>query len=284
MDEICRLGLLITMGSLTGALFFLWVGARISFWKAEGVKVLEPGYVPPLPKWHRRFIRMALGKLFVFLYVGRLRIINKRYLKYCGRVIASPNHQTERDAVLLTFLMGMRNARYFIAKTQAGGIRAPLIAFTGGITVEHETKRGPLRALQAAIRAMQEEPNTDFIIFPQGKLVKDNTLQRGEFFEGVIVLGEKSAEESMRTVAYLPIGIYYDRNPKNATLLHKLLRGIGFKNFRSFFGDVVSGAYVAVGKPMPADAQPEDKKAAMDNLFAQIVEMCGVAKNAAEGA
>lgn len=284
MDEICQLGLLITMGSLTGALLLILVHARISYWKAEGVKVLEPGYVPPLPRWHQRFIRMVLGKLFVFLYIGRLRIIGKRNLKFCGRIIASPNHQTERDAVLLTYLLGMRRARYFIAKTQAGGFRAPLVAFTGGITVEHATKRGPLRALQAAIHAMQNEPDTDFIIFPQGALKKDNVLVRGEFYEGVILLGEKASDGSVRVVAYLPIGIYYDRDPRNATLLHKLLRGIGFKNFRSFFGDIVSGAVVAVGSPMPADAQPEDKKAAMDKLFEQIVEMCGVAERAATGA
>lgn len=270
MSSHCLWGLLLVLGggSLAGLVWYTC--ARVSFWKAEGRRVLEPGYVPPLPGWFARFARMSLGKLFVFLYIGRLRIYGRHHLKDAGRLIATPNHQTERDAVLMTFLMGMRHTRYFIAKTQSEGLRAPLVAWTGGITVEHASARGPIRALMAAIGAMQKEQGTDFIIFPQGKLVRDNVLNRADFFSGVAVIGERVAPESEKTLAYLPIAIYYDRDPNHATLLHRTLRFFGMKNFRRFFGEVVYGAVVFVGEPIPVSCLPEGKEKAMDVLFERI--------------
>jgi 1-acyl-sn-glycerol-3-phosphate acyltransferase len=280
MNDHCLWGLLLVLSGCSVASVVWYTLARISFWKAQGVKVLEPGYVPPLPGWFARFMRMTLGKLFVFLYIGRLRIYGKQHLKYSGRLIATPNHQTERDAVLMTFLMGMRHTRYFIAKTQSEGFRAPLIAWTGGITVEHATRRGPLLALMAAIGALQKEQGTDFIIFPQGKLVKDNVLKRAEFFSGVTVMGEKVAPDSEKTLAYLPIAIWYDRDPRHATLLHRTVRCFGLKNFRNFFGEVVYGAVVFVGEPIPVNCLPADREKAMDALFEQICTLSARAEQA----
>jgi 1-acyl-sn-glycerol-3-phosphate acyltransferase len=270
MNEYCLWGLLLLASGCTGA-GLVWITySRISFWKAEGKRVLEPGHVPPLPRWHQRFIRMALGRLFVFLCIGRLRIVGKQHLKFAGRVISFANHQTERDAVLMTYLSGTRKTRYFIAKTQSEGWRAPLVAFTGGIVVEHATRRGPILALMSAIGTMQKEQGTDFIIFPQGKLVRDNVLVRKDFFSGIAVIGYKVSPDSEETLAYLPIAIYYDRDPSHATLLHRTLRFCGMKNFRTFFGEIVYGAVVFVGEPIPVSCLPEDKEAATDVLFERI--------------
>lgn len=268
---------------LIGAGVMAFMTLRVMFWLKQGKRVLEPGYLPPLPGWTARFMRMVLGKLFVFLFIGRLRVVGRHHLRYCGRLIVAPNHQTERDAILMPFLMRMRHARYFIAKNQALGWRAPLVAWLGGIVVEHATRRGPIAAMMAAIRAMIEELITDFIIFPQGKLVRDNALKREDFFAGVAVLGQRVAPESLKTLAYLPVGIYYDRDPNHRTFIHRLLNALRIRKFRSFFGEVISGAVVVIGDPIPVSCLPDDKDAAMDVLFERICTLSARAEQIGRG-
>lgn len=266
--------------SLLGALLFLcgilaaiYAAHRISFWKAEGIRVLKPGHLPPLPRLSARLVRLVLGYAFVFLFVGRLRIVGKRNLRYGGRLIVLGNHQTERDAILLPYLMRLRSVRYFIAKNQALGLRAPLVAYSGGIVVEHATKRGPVAALTTAIKAMIAEPTTDFVIFPQGRLVRDNDLRREDFYPGAAVLGDKVARKSESTLAYLPVGFYYDHDLRNATPLHKALNRLGFKGFRSFFGEVIYGAVLVVGEPIPVQCLPDNADQATDVLFESVVAL-----------
>lgn len=269
---------------LVGSGILILAARRVLFWRAEGKRVLTNGYVPPLPGWFARFVRCCLGRLFVFLYIGRLRIIGAHNVKYRGRFIVLGNHQTERDAVLVPYLMGMRQARYFIAKTQSLGWRAPLIAFTGGIVVEHASKRGPVAALSAAIKTMIAEPRTDFVIFPQGKLVRDNKLERADFFPGVALLGRKVADKSpcdCAEIAYLPLAIYYDRDPSHATWFHRLMNAFGFRNFRRFFGEVIYGAVVVVGEPIPVECLPEKPESATDELFNCIVTLSARAESQA---
>jgi 1-acyl-sn-glycerol-3-phosphate acyltransferase len=227
-------------------------------------------------------MRMTLGKMFVFLVIGRLRVIGREHLRYRGRLIVAPNHQTERDAILMPFLMRMRQARYFIAKNQALGFLAPLVAWLGGIVVEHATRRGPIAALMTAIKAMIAELITDFIIFPQGKLVRDNVLKREDFFAGVTVLGIKVAAEGGMPLAYLPVGIYYDRDPEHRTVLHKLLNAVGVP-FRTFFGEAISGAVVVIGDPIPVSCLSDDKDEAMDVLFERICTLSARAEQIGRG-
>jgi 1-acyl-sn-glycerol-3-phosphate acyltransferase len=280
MDVVFSTALLV----ICGAAFALEMTARrIRFWKHQGIRVLEPGYVPPLPRYTARLMRTILGNIFVFLFIGKLRLIGKRNLRYCGRLIVAGNHQTERDAVLIPSIMKQRHVRFFIAKNQALGFRAPLVAWLGGIVVEHATKRGPIAALSAAIKSMIAEAVTDFVIFPQGKLVRDNVLKREDFYPGVAALGRRVNPESEKKVGYLPIGIYYDRDPKNATLLHKLLRGLGIKGFRRFFGETISGAVVVIGEPIPVDCLPDDPVKATDELFERICTLSARAEQIGKG-
>jgi len=202
-------------------------------------------------------------------------------LKSKRRFMLFANHQTERDAVLMPYLMSRRQSRFFIAKTQSLGWRAPLVAFTGGIIVEHDSKRGPVIALTTAVKVMVAEPESDFIIFPQGKLVPDNVLLREDFFSGLYVIGAKVARSGDENLDYMPAGIYYDRNPAHATFVHRLLNMLGFKNFRRFYGEVIYGAVIVIGEPIPHASLPRDSTAATDVLFAAVVKAS--AEAAAEG-
>ena len=254
---------------------------RAFYWKAEGERVLKPGYLTPPPSLAARFVRWVFSLTFKFLFVGPVRIIGAHNLKYPGRVIVLGNHQTERDSLLSLYLLGLREARYFIASNQATRTRAPFVAFTGGITVDREQPRGPASALSSAIKAMIKEEESSFVIFPQGRLVRTNELKREDFFPGVVLLGRKVGEKSDASVAYLPFGVYFDRDPANASPFHKAMIRLGWKSFRKIFGEVVYRAVIVVGEPIPVRAMPRDPEKATDVLFERIVELSTRAAEAA---
>ncbi len=60
------------------------------------------------------------------LRVGRLIIIGKSNLKFKGRLLMLPNHQIEKDAVLVTAIFGRMHFRFLMAINQTK-LRAPLL-------------------------------------------------------------------------------------------------------------------------------------------------------------
>lgn len=198
-------------------------------------------------------------------------------LDYYGRLVALGSHQTERDSLVMLKMMKDRPLRYFIAVNQVQGWRAPLVAFTGGIVVHPGTAQSA-RALRAAIRCMRSEADTSFVVFPQGMLVPNNVLLRADFRAGVVVLAAKTAEQSIMPVAYLPFAIYYDRDPAHADAFHRFVNRMGWRNFRSFFGEVTYGAVLVIGQPVAAEILPRDRDEAMDALFEQVQNLCARAE------
>jgi len=256
---------LLMVGSVVATYLFY----RLCFWVYLGFRVMKPGYAPPRGTLTSRILRVLLGKFFAWLFVGPIRVIGETNLGYFGRLIALGNHQTERDSLLSLWMMGARPLRYFIAHNQASGIRSPLVAYTGGIVV-HEKPNSAAAALLAAIRTMRREEDASFMIFPQGQLNRQNILVRTDFKPGTAFLARKVAEKSKTSVAYLPFGIAFDRNPEHATPFHRRMNRLGFKGFRSFFGEVVYGAVIVLGSPIPVEVLPCDHDKATDKLFEQI--------------
>jgi 1-acyl-sn-glycerol-3-phosphate acyltransferase len=256
---------------LAGSALGIYLLYRLVFWLSEGARIMRPGHISQRPGIISRFLRFTLGRLLVFFFIGPVKVIGEANLGYFGRLVALGNHQTERDAIVALWMMGGRPLRYFIASNQAGGLRAPIVAFTGGIVVHSERPNAAAAALSAAIHAMRREPDASFIIFPQGALNRDNELRRKDFKAGSAKLANLTAKVSEKPVAYLPFGIYYDRNPANASRVHRVItRWIGIKNFRKFFGEITYGAVIAVGAPIPVELLPEDAEKATDTLFEQV--------------
>jgi 1-acyl-sn-glycerol-3-phosphate acyltransferase len=262
---------------LAGCALALYMAYRVAFWIAEGNRVLSPGHVAPRPSLTSRFLRLVLGRLLLFLFVGPVRVIGARNFDFFGRFIALGNHQTERDALVTLWLMGARPLRYFIANNQASGFRAPIVAYTGGIVV-HPEPTAAAASLLAAIRVLKKEQDCSFVLFPQGRLIPNNKLLRQDFHPGVVMLGKKTSKNSEDPVAYLPFGIFYDRNPAHADAFHRVVnRWMGIKNFRKFFGDITYGAVIVVGAPIPVEILPADTQKATDILFEQV---CTLAQRA----
>lgn len=268
MSSVIFALLLLVVGVLA-----VYIGRKIAFWRTEGVRVLTPGYLTPPPSLMARLAQSLVSRALIFFSVGKVRVVGAQNLKYGGRAIAYGNHQTERDAVLSFWMMGTRQKRYFIAVNQAQGWRAPLVAWTGGIVVDRASKYSAAHALKSSILSMTNEPESSFVIFPQGRLIPDNVLRREDFFPGIALLGEKVSAKSEMEVGYLPFAVYYDRDPAHATWIHRALNHIGWKSFRKFFGEVTYGAVVVIGEPIPVDVFPDDTRKATDMLFARLVEL-----------
>lgn len=251
---------------------------RVRFWIAEGNKLKEtPGYQTPHVTWLARIVKQVLMRIFIYLKVGRYMIIGKRNRDFAGRVVAMANHQIERDAVVVPHALGMRKLRGWMAVNQIVGIRAPLAAWQGVIAVHHD--RNPMAAVKSTIKILKTELDTSFLVFPQGQLKRKNEMQRDQFFAGAMMIAQKGAEGSQLPFAVLPMGVYYDRDPKHATSTHRLLNFVGFKNFRNWFGEVTYGVTIAIGEPILISSLPDDRDLAMDVVYQEIVRLSALAES-----
>lgn len=267
-------GYLLAAASLLLALLTILAVRRATYWRAQARQLLDADYLSPPATLVRRLLFKVIGWIYTFLYIGPVTVIGKDNIRGKRRFITLLNHQTERDAILSPYLfIGHKRVRYFIAGNRIEGIRGPIVAFTGGIAVPFDQKRGPALALVKAIGAMVEEPDTSFIIFPQGTLVRSNELNRKDFYNGVAVLGKRVASKAGDELDYLPSAIHYLTDRKYATRFHRLVNFLGWKNFRAFWGAPVYGAIVVVGERIPLATAPEDVDATMDLLFNRIVEL-----------
>lgn len=244
---------------------------RAAHWISEGKKLQQPGYMTPKVSWWARATRLILGRIAMYFRVGRLIIIGKENLDYSGRLLMLPNHQIEKDAVLVTAIFGTKHFRFLMAINQITALRAPFAAWLGAIAVHHE--RNPAASVRTSIAALKAEPNSSFVVFPQGKLIRDNVLKREEFFSGALMIGKHANKKSELPFAALPIGIYYDRDPKHATLLFKTARLFGIRWFSDWFDETTYGATVVFGKPIPLSELPNDLEEATDVIFAEIVAL-----------
>lgn len=254
-----------------------FVSIRVRFWLAEGKKLKDtPGYQTPHVTLVARIIKQVVTRIFIYLKIGRYIVIGKQNRKFAGRIVAMANHQIEHDAVVVPNAMGLRPMRGWMAVNQIVGVRSPLAAWQGVIAVHHD--RNPMAAVKATIKILKTEDETSFLVFPQGKLIRDNKMEREQFFAGAMMIAQKGAEGSKLPFAVLPVGVYYDRDPRHATLLHRSLNFAGYKSFRTWFGEVTYGVTVAIGEPILISSLPEDRDEAMEIVYQAIVKLSAEAE------
>jgi len=298
---------------LVGAVGLFLVARHVRYWQRQGAQMLECKELSPRASRCARWTRYLLGRFVLWYKVGPIKFVRSEEAhNFKGQAVVVSHHQTERDAVVMCAILGVRNYRYFIARNQALGLRAPLVAWTGGIPVNFDTARGPLKAIMMGVEAMEVAACTEakskcdsmewFVIFPQGKLVRNNQLLRKDFNEGAIMLGKSGAKKSKLPVGYISYGIYYDRDRSHASLLHKLvlfkrwvfspvrwvfratrltklismtplrivLTIADLFRFRDFFGEETYRVVVVQSAPILTTALPDNREQAMDQLFAVI--------------
>ncbi len=257
-------------------LALLLASFRVRHWINEGKKLQQPGYMTPKVSWWARATRLIIGRIAMHLRVGRLIIIGKSNLKFRGRLLMLPNHQIEKDAVLVTAIFGTMHFRFLMAINQITRLRAPFAAWLGGIAVHHD--RNPSASVRTAIKAMSAEQDSSLVVFPQGRLIRDNALRREDFFAGALMIGKHAGKKSELPFAVLPVGVYYDRDCKHATLLFRAARMLGIRWFSDWFNETTFGATVAFGKPILLADLPDDLEKATDIVFNEIKSLSELAE------
>lgn len=249
---------------------------RVRHWISEGKKLQQPGYMTPKVSWWARATRLIIGRLAVRLRVGRLIIIGKSNLKFKGRFLILPNHQIEKDAVIVTAVFGTMHFRFLMAINQITKFRAPFAAWLGGIAVHHD--RNPSASVRTSINALKAEKHSSLLVFPQGRLIRNNELRREDFFAGALMIGKHAAKKSDLPFAVLPVGVYYDRDAKHATLLFRVARMFGIRWFSDWFNETTYGATVAFGKPILLADLPDNLEEATDIVFNEIKRLSELAE------
>ncbi len=261
---------------LSCACLTIYVVQRFRYWKREGLKYFStPGYVPPSAPLLGRLVRCLAGRFAAFLYLGPVRVVNAHYLADPRRLLILPNHQTERDAVVVPRLIGLLKIRFLMAKTQVTPRRATWVAFTGGISVDHAGAPGSV--VKTASRALAADKESSCVIFPEGELRHSEPLLREKFHDGAVVIARLAERLSDRTFAAVPTYIRYERDIAKAGWLQRALLGMGLSHWRHFFGEQTYGVTVYLGKPIALADLPEEKSAATTRIYEEIVALSKVA-------
>ena len=136
------------------------------------------------------------------------------------------------------------------------------------------------------------------LLFPQGRLVWDNVLRPEDFRTGATRMVKATlAEIGEDPFFVLPIAIHYKREAKDATVLARVLRGMGMKWFRRWRDyevvrhedgtktrnpkvEVTYGAKCVIGKPIDVRTLPADPRQAIEVVRIAIQELLEEAQSA----
>lgn len=262
-----------------GAATILAIGIFLycRFWSKQGAKLSsQSGYVTPYVSKLSRCVLFLISRLGAPYFFGSLRISGLQNMASGGkrkqRYLVCPNHQFEHDVAVISYLIGARPWRFLADIEQVRGWRAPWMAWLGIIPVETDNLRARVASMNSVVTALEREPGTSFIIFPQGRLVKDNNLTRKDFNTGPVIIAGRAAKATGDEFALLPMYIEYVTDPTKATWGQRLLASCGIK--REFCGRTVYGCRVQIAKPIPVTAEEEKSKdEVVDTLFQAMAAM-----------
>lgn len=257
----------------TLALLSVYLGSRIWFWVRQGRKMTVSGHLPPEPTLFARLVLGLATRVLTFLGVGPVKVIGAENAKYRGRMIIAPNHQFELDFAMVRRALGY-SFRFMTHTHQLRGVQGILGAWTGAIPVEPEKKGGGDAAVNAAVNLLSSNEHAKLLMFPQGKLVRDNVIRAEDFRWGVAKISQKAAEVCADDdVAVLPMAILYLRDPRDRHWTHTLLAPL-----RRWFGYTNYGGVVVVGEPIAVKDLPADPSEATALIRERIARLLAIAR------
>lgn len=297
--------------AVLGIALAIYVRSRFRFWKGEAKKLLEGGYLPAPPTLAARLFFKLLTRLAVFLIVGPVKVKGRSNARYKGRLLLAPNHTFALDFAVVRTAVPTHYVQ--IAKAaEVQGVRAILAAWVGTIAAKVEggiaAKPGQGAAVvTAAANYLASGSHARLLMFPQGKLVYDNVLRPEDFRTGAIrsltlarenMLADETTRADADDMALLPMALHYKRDPRHASLFHKLVNGMGkiippLRKFRRWV-DVTRnpdgtktktvftnyGATVIIGEPIPLSSLPSDPHEATEFVRLKIQELLTQAEKA----
>lgn len=233
------------------ALYFVW---RAVYWVRQGRKMVVSGHLPPEPTWCAKLTLGLASRLLLFLGVGPVKVIGgENVRKIRGRTIIAPNHTFELDFAMVRRALGL-NFRFMTHTHQLRGVQGILGAWTGAIPVEPEKKGGGDAAVSAAVNFLKSSRFAKMLMFPQGKLVRDNVIRPEDFRWGIAKISRRTAQETGDDeMCVLPMAVYYHRDVRDRHWTHFLLAPL-----RRFWGYTNYGGTVVIGEPILVKDLPED--------------------------
>jgi 1-acyl-sn-glycerol-3-phosphate acyltransferase len=248
-----------------------------AYWQIQGWRLAHrSGHYAPMISMLPRLVRWVVGCIGARLFIGPVTVIGWDKLhNFHGRLVVTPKHVIETDAALVAKLARTLKVRFLIAINQTRGLRGAPLAWMGAISVGYDKTNPALSAANAtksAVEVMTSERDSILLIFPEGKLDKDNVLVRENFRSGAIRIAkacqEKRPEQNWHI---LPVDVQYLTDPTKATPFQRLLRNLRVP--RSFLGNTVYGATVTFGDPLKVSDMPAEEATATDKLFEALLNI-----------
>lgn len=232
---------------LSSAVTVYCVHRRFQFWRRHAGHMQESGYLVPPSTVPARLAWRVLTRLAVYLVVGPIKVSGRNNLNVSGRKIYVPNHQFELDFAMTAVATRSACPIMTSAEVLKPPIAALLAAWTGAIPVNVHQEDGGQKALDASIQTLLRSPEAEFIVFPQGKLLDDLSLE--DFKPGAARMQAEVARlTGGEPVFLIPVHIAYARNARFKPFSHLFLRKL-----RGAMGKVNYGGNVCIGRPIAFD-------------------------------
>lgn len=171
---------------------------------------LTSGFIPralrPL-----QLVGKYLAKIWVYVQVGRVRVIGKKNLVAPGRIIFCPNHSSMFDAPVIFSIM-RRMPRYMTAYEEMRGlwgIKAVAMGAFGCFAVDRTKGK---TVIDPAIKVLVA--NEPLVIFPEGKISNSGTylpFKKGSAFIALGAHDALRAQGNNDRIGIVPIHLCYGK-------------------------------------------------------------------------
>jgi 1-acyl-sn-glycerol-3-phosphate acyltransferase len=197
---------------------------------------LTSGFIPksfrPL-----QLVGKYLARLWVYIQVGRIRIVGKENLVAPGRLIFCPNHSSMFDAPVVYSIM-RRMPRYMTAQEEMRGLwglKAIVMGAFGCFAVDRTKGK---TVIEPAIKVLVG--GDTLVVFPEGKISNSGTYLPFKKGSALIAIGAYERLEKKEKVGIVPIHLCFGK--RDEATAGGSYGAMGFK-WRG-------GVTITVGKPI----------------------------------
>lgn len=226
-----------------------------------------------------------VARLITFWYIGPVKTVGRNHARHQGALLMAPNHTFGLDFCVVRTAVPSHFVQVAKAAELKGEVRSFLGAWAGTIAAPVENGSAQKGAGSAVVERcaqyLASDKRSRLLLFPQGRLVKDNVLREEDFRTGAARSLHLASHQfdDVHNLALLPIGIDYKRDPKDARLVQRIVARLAkwipfLRGFRVWV-DVEThadgtktvtkvttyGASVVIGEPVPSLSLPQDARA-----------------------
>lgn len=168
---------------------------------------LTSGFIPKSVR-PLQLVGKFLANIWVFVQVGKVKIIGKENLIAKGRIIFCPNHSSMFDAPVIFAIM-KRMPRYMTAYEEMRGLWGLKAIFMGAFGCFAVDRSKGKTVIEPAIKVM--EHGESLVVFPEGKISNSGTYLPFKKGSAFIAIGAYERLNGKELVGIVPIHICYGK-------------------------------------------------------------------------